>query len=443
MDKNNDKPNILMRIGVIVGIIIILFVVCVGIIKLVPKAFSSFGNVGASFSSLFNPKEKLTIKFTPDSITSGQQTSLSFTNNSKENGGFYTLSYECKNGIQLSYRNGQTNIPVNCNSAYPLSPTNNSLTLIGTSPAGVKDTVSVSLNYTKTGSSTPIVTGKANLTITNTGSVTVNPPVATSTPNPNNGGQTPRPTYPSQPAEYGKADLVVRLVDVTYTTQNSAVIKFAVTNAGTRRSGAWSFRTNQPMANPADNVKYSGTLVTLLPGYSTGTITLQLVGIKPEGGIVSILVNDNGSVDESRTDNNTLQVTIPASYNGGNGSLNPDLTVQIIETGTVGYNNQFIKTNNIRSSDKARIHFVVKNNGGQQTGGWTLTASLPNAASGNFTSQIQNSLAPGQTADFYIDFDGFQNQGSSITTITVDPDNRVYESNETNNTASTYLNITY
>ncbi len=469
MDKNQNKPNVLMRVGVIIGILIILFVITIGIIKLVPKALNSLANIRLSFSSLFKPSEKLSLSLSPVSIPTGDSTTLSFTNNAKDTKGTYTFSYECQNGVKIFYKNGSAINDFNCNFPYPVSPVNNSIILIGTAPLGVTSKVPLTLSFDPEGTSTTeVLKGTTSLTISNTNkeptptpSVTSVPtatPVSTGTPQ-----ATPyvtpitTPTY-VPPSETGFADLSIRLVDQgiidpvsrqfistrNYTAADAVVLKFQISNIGTKRTGAWNFRTTQPMNIASDYTRTSGPLATLLPGYSTGIVTLSLSGIRAEGGVVSIIANPNQSTYEANYSNNSIQVQIPPSFNGGNGG-NPDLSVSITDTGIVDrYNNQFIRTNTVNSSDKVRVRFTVKNIGGRDTGGWTLSAILPNSTSGNFTSEIQNSLRPGASADFSIDFDGMQqNYGNNNVTITLDPSNSILESNEGNNTAVTYLNIIY
>lgn len=462
MDKNQNKPNILMRVGVIVGILIILFVITIGIIKLVPKALSSMANISVSFSSLFKPTEKLTATLSPSAIKTGESTTLSFGNTGKDLKGAYTLSYECQNGVKIIYKNGPQSIDFTCNYHYVVTPTNNSIVLIGTAPQGVASKVPLTLSFIPTASTSPTLKASVSLTISNTsGTPSASPtptgvaPTVTPTPYPT---ATPRPTVTSVPQETGSADLSIRLIDQgiidpstnqfvstrNYTSANTVVLKFEIENIGTKRSGAWSFRTTQPTTLSADATRSSGTLGTLLPGYSTGVVTLGISGIRPEGGMITVVANPL-STNESNYSNNTLQVQVPASINGGTNGGNADLSVAITDTGVVDrYTNQFTRTTNVRSSDKVRVRFTVKNIGGRETGAWNLSAVLPISSSGNFTSGTQNSLLPGQTADFSIDFDGLQqNYGNSNVTITIDPNNMVYETNEGNNTASTYLNVNY
>jgi hypothetical protein len=488
--ENQEKPNIAMRIGIILGIIIILFIVSIGIIKLVPRAISSLANVSVSFSSLFAQKESIAVTLSPSTVPSGSKTAIAFTHTGKTKDGYYSLSYDCQTGSRLSYTNGSsTLVSVPCSQPYPFSSPSNEISLIASIPVNqTAESLPITIMFTPTGAASASVSGSATLNIvaatSSTGVITTIPPNNTVVTPPSTttyvppaatpGAAThpPSTTYVNPNAH---ADLAVAIVDEgiadpstgnfvstrNFAANNTVVIKFQVTNIGNKSTGLWGFQTTQPMTNPVDSVKSAAGLHSLAPGQSTGPITLALSGINPIGGTVVITAAPGYAASEIQTSNNSIQVVIPSGngYNGGGyGYGASDLSVVILDTGILnGYNGQYVQTNSVRTTDQVRIHFVVKNLGGTATGPWTLTTNLPvsnnynnnsttNYYSGNNSNSngaIQASLAPGAIADFFLTFTGLQTTGYSNITITVNPAGGYADANPSNNTATTYLNVTY
>ena len=89
------------------------------------------------------------------------------------------------------------------------------------------------------------------------------------------------------------------------------------------------------------------------------------------------------------------------------------------------------------SANEAYAVFDIANRGMAQTGAWHFTANVPTTGSAQYyVSPAQMSLAPGAHIENTLRFSPLT--GGAFT-VTVDPDNRVKESNESNNTASTYI----
>ncbi len=82
--------------------------------------------------------------------------------------------------------------------------------------------------------------------------------------------------------------------------------------------------------------------------------------------------------------------------------------------------------------DDLTVQFVVRNNGGQNTGNWIFNYSTP--GEGTEDSPLQPNLRPGDTIKFTLRFDSGTPEGE--TDIFVDPDNNISEGSESNNRAT-------
>jgi hypothetical protein len=153
----------------------------------------------------------------------------------------------------------------------------------------------------------------------------------------------------------------------------------------------------------------------------------------------------SGTPTAGKQTNQTVQIggatttaTAPAPLNGL-----PDLVATI---NTVGYlattsAESFIATTSITGYRPA-VNFTIKNIGTHATGPWTFTANIPTSVGYVYQSQPQQSLAPGDSIDYTLGFDQ-SNKGVQVISVTADPDKKVSESNETNNTASVKVTIGY
>jgi subtilase family serine protease len=75
------------------------------------------------------------------------------------------------------------------------------------------------------------------------------------------------------------------------------------------------------------------------------------------------------------------------------------------------------------------------------TGPWTFSASIPTQTSYIFQSPEQQPLAFGDSIDYTMGFDQAMVGANQKILIIVNPDNKVIESTEKNNSASTTITI--
>jgi hypothetical protein len=190
---------------------------------------------------------------------------------------------------------------------------------------------------------------------------------------------------------------------------------------------------------------------------------LSFNNLNNNGGTVSITADQNNMITESNKANNTAQISITNtntntnsqssnntnSQNSNTTSTNtlPDLKVTVTGTNLVSKTDGSITaTTTFTSNSKAQITFTVENTGGTASGQWKFNAQLPssNSNSTNYTSDLQNSLEPGQKALLSITFDGLTGtvHSTSTATITVNPNNQINEVGTLNNSATAAFPIT-
>lgn len=120
----------------------------------------------------------------------------------------------------------------------------------------------------------------------------------------------------------------------------------------------------------------------------------------------------------------------------------PDLLIEIIDTGIL-VGETFVKSSFVGQGQRAAIVFSVKNIGTNITPDWKFKANLP-TANGEFTSETQTPLYPGDRIEFTIGFDNPNNQGSNTVNLVVDPEGRIFKDpNRINNYATVSINRNY
>ena len=436
MEKDTTKEkksNIFIKIGSVVLVVALLLVISFAIVKVVPKAISSLASANLSMSSLFASKPTLNASLSSSLIKSGDKTDINFSKTGSNTSGYFSVSYPCDTGAKLNYINGDTSVAMNCASPYPISTSGNSITISGVAPKNsTVVTVPITLSFISNGSASSTLEKQLTLAISNTGTSTTAQSNTTSTKN----------TSTTTNATVGTSDLSIRLIDEgildpasgqfistkNFHAGNTVVIKFEIQNVGTKSTGPWSFTTSEPMVNSTDSYRSSGNLQPLLPGYSTGVVTLALSGINPNGGTVTI---------KTQPQDKTLSVNIPSgnynynsnnNYSSGTYSGNSDLGVKIISI-TPSYS--------VRAGGTIQAIVQVTNTGSNATGLYTITASLNNI---NQTFTNLQSIAPNGSTTLTLTFNGVSAQGTGYVTVSGQTQSG-YDNNSSNNTSSTAVYV--
>lgn len=112
-----------------------------------------------------------------------------------------------------------------------------------------------------------------------------------------------------------------------------------------------------------------------------------------------------------------------------------DLITTITSVGYLrnnGDTNSFVAANSVPRGYQGAVRFVVANRGTNISDSWSFEARLP-GTNGTYRSATQRSLKPGDSIVFTMGFDSSES-GSETIRIEADANDRVNESNESNNT---------
>ncbi len=458
LPEKTPSRSILLRILILGVVLIVLIVLSIGIVKLVPAALSSFASVNFSFSSLFSPKEKITVSSDKSRINSEESFTVSFKHIGATIDGYYNLSTTCQNNFKLEYQTGNNHQSVDCNNKLRLEASSTSFTLIGVNNSGSAVTAPVSVDFISKLDGKIVVSGETSVVINTAVSIPPNnngsnnnntSPKATSSSNAN-------PNYSNPPTAGGTADLVVRITAIGVRDRNTGVftpttdvntndrvtVQFQVDNIGSAPSGPWTLRAILPAVSPSDQTKYLYNQSSIPPGIAlAGEVYFDYVQTG-QNRLVQINIDPTDQLKELRKDNNMASITINAT-NSGVTSNGVDLSVSILDTGIIDRSSgQYIQTSSINNGDRAGVRFQVTNNGSASSGTWVFRISLPNSnnnyySNNNFdTDSTQPSLAGGESRIYTVGLDGLNNQSNNNIRITVDPNNNINETEENNNTAS-------
>ncbi len=186
----------------------------------------------------------------------------------------------------------------------------------------------------------------------------------------------------------------------------------------------------------------------------TSTSSLPVIGIQ-----VSTTTDSSDSDDEknapSSSDNGgsrgtgsagtgTYTVTTVTTQTPINPHGDPDLAVTITGVGYLrddGETDTFVSSGEVPDNKDGAVRFTVTNKGTNVSGRWKFEAKVPSSPSQTFESPYQDSLKPGDRIDFVLGFEDGREGNNRDITITVDPDDRIDESNERNNEAERSIDI--
>jgi hypothetical protein len=219
-------------------------------------------------------------------------------------------------------------------------------------------------------------------------------------------------------------------------------VEFTVINDGGTATGPWTFTYTEPTAR--GDVRSAGTQPSIPAGGSL-TYTIKFPSYAEGMKSTTITLDTSNSVaerneyDNSRTEVLLFDATSNDQGTGG-GSFNKNddanLTVEILGTGRLD-GRRFVETDNVDSNDELAVRFKIKNDGGESTGAWRFMVELSGDDDQDYESARQPSLAPGQSAEYTLAFDGIDRDAESVTfKVTADSDDDVDEEDERDNEES-------
>jgi hypothetical protein len=116
----------------------------------------------------------------------------------------------------------------------------------------------------------------------------------------------------------------------------------------------------------------------------------------------------------------------------------PDLTVTVVDIGYIDSNDTFISTSSMPIDSKLAAKFLVTNAGTNVTGPWDIKVTAATSFDSSFYKYAtMSSLDSKQSTIVTMTLDiGHPRRGTNDLSVSVDPDNKIGESNESNNAAS-------
>lgn len=123
----------------------------------------------------------------------------------------------------------------------------------------------------------------------------------------------------------------------------------------------------------------------------------------------------------------------------------PNLTTTIVAVGYLDNDQNFVADKTISSSQQLAVKFRVTNTGTNVTGVWSLKVLMPTRNNDEFEydSDPQHSLNPGAYNDYIVSLNKNQARvnDNDVVTITADPDGKITETSERDNTQNVTVSV--
>lgn len=115
-----------------------------------------------------------------------------------------------------------------------------------------------------------------------------------------------------------------------------------------------------------------------------------------------------------------------------------DLQVTITSIGylTTASTDAFVPSTSVPAGQRPAVKFTIKNVGTNWTGTWRFSATIPTRSAQNFESDVQQSLAPGESIDYTLGFDNAVRGDEETITITANSSKTANDIHTGNDTAS-------
>lgn len=445
----------LLRVIVIGAILLILVFLSIGIVKVVPKVLSSLASATVSIGSIFDGGENATSTNNGSNNTNGTVV--------PNGNGFIVVSSSTQSGTN----NGNSPWTTGTNGKATTSLLDLITPKFGSYPTN---------NYVPTPAGQP--TNKEILEAEKKALAEKNAGTSGSNNTNNTGAYTSTSNASRTCVAGGQPDLAISILSRgiiskttgqyietnNFTTSDTVSIKFKVENRGLCNTGSWNFKAEMPSNNATDQLRTVSNVASIPAGRA---VTGQANFDSPRSGSSNVVftVTDNSGRDGNTSNNvvtSALVVTNTGTGTGGNGGVittgdgRADLSVRILQTGILSYNNQFIPAStvngttgafggNFRTGDRVAVQFEITNQGRSASGMWNFRAELTGNGypSKNYENpQYESSIPAGGRAVYTIAFDNIQ-IGSNTITIFLDHLNQVNEFNEGNNIGSVRFNVNY
>ncbi|MES2622869.1 MAG: CARDB domain-containing protein [Patescibacteria group bacterium] len=285
----------------------------------------------------------------------------------------------------------------------------------------------------------------------------------------------------------------------SFNTQDTISVRFLVINEQDTPTGPWSLRVDMPAIDTEDRVKILNSLDSI-PGESTYTVEARFSGVDLSQGtpIVRINLDPYNQIAESNEGDNTLSAELRNVYqnnyysnsytnpytnygtnynynNNTNGvsyncayyssigyvnsanyntycsnynnttynSYLPNLYIISFETGKIT-NGTFYAQSYLNYGDRLAIRAKVRNNGSYFTNSWANRISVidANGNSRDYVPGSESGLSSGSETTIQYEIDSYNlSRGSNRIMFVTDTQNNISESNESDNTYQTYVQV--
>ena len=133
-----------------------------------------------------------------------------------------------------------------------------------------------------------------------------------------------------------------------------------------------------------------------------------------------------------------IEVPASANYHGLS-----DLVIENIQTGYLTSSNTgtFRASSRVPDGERGAVKFTIANRGTNVSGRFDFEVELPTTRGYTYHSKTQQSLRPGERIEYVMGFDQTREGDNRRIEISVDPDDDVTESNESNNNRSVTIDI--
>ncbi len=333
-----------LRVIFIIVIVVVLFLIAFGIVKLIPRALTALSNIKGTSTS--TPSGIVMLNVSPDKtvVRSGEPFMLRVIHSSTI-AGTYSFQYECSDVANYELVRNASVQAIQCGQRFslPVASTTNTLdrteydvilrpllnqNLASSTSSQVKSNFQAFLMSSTDRSIIAMGTSSINIKL----GTEINPP-STMVPHqhtayeggdPAEASVAPQTTHTSEYQEVigGTPDLSVTLVKYGILNQNHqfvsldtlkrdvtssdiAAVRFEVQNIGSAVSGSWNFNATLPSSDVNNQSYASPSQKSLKPGDG---IIFTLGYTSPTKSFGSITVDQNAKVNDINRSNNTLNI---------------------------------------------------------------------------------------------------------------------------------------
>ena len=233
-------------------------------------------------------------------------------------------------------------------------------------------------------------------------------------------------------------------------------VRFKIENTKDTSTGSFNIRVDMPALNNNDRTRYQTLNLT---GYDAYQIEARFDGIdNTYNPVVNVYADINNQVSETDESDNSLSVSLNnvnnnynnncyysngyyynCNNNNNNNGITPNLYISSIELGKM-VNNEFKAQNSFMYGDKVALRVRVRNSGGYFADSWSTRTTFYDTY-GTYKTITTDNERPVNTNEesvILIQTNDTIGRGNTSFNVTIDSNNKIYESNENDN----YSNIT-